>query len=166
MITTQFLKIWLLFVHYINLKEILFIFYVSMSCECNVAVELRIREALLVMPCSGGSSGWPLLRRTKPTFWCCCEVTYVRNEFLSLVQTREAQTQNCAFLPPTLCGTDASLSRRSIWCKYRGIACTQVQAVAFYIEAFCITDSLRNLISIGLFNTTRLSSGYAEKLTQ
>ena len=40
---------------------------------------------------------------------------------------RLALKQNCAFLSPTLCGTDASLARRLIWCKYWGIACTQLQ---------------------------------------
>ena len=40
---------------------------------------------------------------------------------LKPIQTREAQTQNFAFLPPTLCGTDANSSRCSIGCKYQGI---------------------------------------------
>ena len=54
---------------------------------------------------------------------------------LSLLHTRGARTQNCAFLPPSLGGTDASLSRRSILCKYCGIACTKLQAPSQIIPA-------------------------------
>ena len=91
---------------------------------------------------------------------------------LSLVQTREAQTLNCEFLPPILRGTDASLSSRLIWCKYHGIACTKLQAPSQIIPAIvrggvlvsCLCDECHNTIQINTVKTKTTIVLYSSRL--